>query len=644
MSRKRRGISRREPHEADVSRSAWRQALWAAIVCAVAGTYWSSLSGPFVFDDGFAIIGNASIRQWWRVRDVLSAPYGSPVSGRPIVNLSLAINYAFGGVDVLGYHLWNVALHGLCALLVFACVRRTFTLPSLRTSWGQSSVALGFATAMVWALHPLNSEVVNYVTQRTESMMALCFLLTMYASIRAFEAREIAPTHESKWKGIAVLSCALGMGCKESMVVAPLVVVLYDRTVLFTSWKDTFAARRGFYGALASCWIVLAGLNWSWAGELRGQAAGLTAGTADVSPWTYLLNQAVLIPHYLRLAVWPRGLVSYYGRPQPLSLGDVAPFAALMVALLAATVILLIKKPMLGFLAAWFFITLAPSSSVVPIATEVGAERRMYLPLMAIVLVAVLGVLRARSRLPIRRSGTMGAVVLVVVSMALAGATVARTHEYESEMTLARANVNRWPTTGAHDVLGAELMVAGQVEEGMKELRAAVPGAPRARLDLAGGLFAEAKYDDAIEQLNAFIAIWEFPPAQHPSWQAPVRGDVVTARTLLGRALVAKQRWPEATAQFRLGLSMDPSRSDLHGRLGGTLVAQGEFEEAADHYRTYLKDRPRDEVAHRMFGRALAGQGRLAEARVEFEQALQLAPDFDDARSDLRQLDQLGNH
>ena len=113
-----------------------------------------------------------------------------------------------------------------------------------------------------------------------------------------------------------------------------------------------------------------------------------------MTPWTYLLNQSVMIIRYLRLAIWPRGLVLDYGEPLPLTLAAAAPYAIAVVAWLGVTIGSLVRGSVAGFLGAWFFLTLAPTSSIIPISTEVGAERRMYLPLMAIVVLAVAGAAR----------------------------------------------------------------------------------------------------------------------------------------------------------------------------------------------------------------------------------------------------------
>jgi hypothetical protein len=161
----------------------------------------------------------------------------------------------------------------------------------------------------------------------------------------------------------------------RALVTAPVMVVVYDRVFTFDSLKKALRERWPLSAGLAATWIVLAAVNWSGS---RIHSADFGTG---VSVWTYLLNQSVMIVRYLRLALWPRSLVLAYGTPQPMSVAEALPYALVAIALLALTVFALWRRPMLGFLGAWFFITLAPTTSFVPIAAEVGAERRMYLAL-----------------------------------------------------------------------------------------------------------------------------------------------------------------------------------------------------------------------------------------------------------------------
>jgi protein O-mannosyl-transferase len=584
---------------------------WRAAIVLLAGAlaYAGSLSGPFVLDDFVSIVDNPQIREWSNLGTVLFPRRELPTAGRPFVNFSFAVNYALGGLDPRGYHLINVSFHLLSGLLVFGIVRRTLQLPSL-TRWftGNAPVNLGLAAALLWTLHPLNTEAVNYLTQRTELMMGFFYLLTLYASIRATESRPHV------WSPVAVASCFSGMACKESMVTAPLVVMLYD-IVFLGSPRETISKRWRLYAALCTSWILLAALAWSGP---RARSAGFSAG---VSPWTYLLNQTVMISRYLQLAVWPRSLVVNYGPPVPLTVGDVWPYALLVLTLLAIAAVAIARRPKWGYLAAWFFVTLAPTSSIVPIATEVGAERRMYLPLVALVVLAVVAASFLR-----RAQSMAGAVTLAVIALLCALGIGARNREYASPVLLARSTVERYPTSTAHHQLGVALLVAGERDAAISELRQAIPGAPRAHYTLGVELVTEGRTNDAIEQLQAFVRA------------EPNLVEAITARQLLGRALAQERRWSEAIAQEQQVLTMNPSeaqRLDTHALLAEALFGAERFQEAIAHCLEYLRARPQDGRVLTRLGISLIATGRLEEAIAAFRRAADAAPTDVDAQLNL---------
>jgi hypothetical protein len=286
------------------------------LIIAIALTYANSLANPFILDDQATVVQNPQIRDLSRVRDVLVPAPESPIAGRPLTSLSFALNFAAGGLDVRGYRSVNLALHLTCALLLMLLVRRTLELPRVGGRLRVRPADLACAAALLWGVHPLTSEVVNYISQRSESLMAAFFLLTLYAAVRAHEAGG------ARWTVIAVGAGVAGVAAKESMAVAPLVVALYDRVFLFESWRAALQRRRGLYAGLAATWVFAALLL---AAGPRAAVAGFSSG---VSPWTYLLNQAVMITHYLRLAVWPDALVVFYGWPAAVGIADVAPYLA----------------------------------------------------------------------------------------------------------------------------------------------------------------------------------------------------------------------------------------------------------------------------------------------------------------------------
>ena len=591
-----------------------------ALVCWAA--YWNGLSGPFVYDDELAVAGNRSIREWWRVPDVFQAEQDTPTAGRPVVNFSFALNYAFAGLAVRPYHAVNLLVHVLCALVVFGLGRRTLELPSVPERLRRKSTVVAFAVALIWAVHPLNSEVIAYVSQRTESLMALFYLLTLYTAVRALRSR--CPL---AWQAAAVACCALGMACKESMATAPLMMVLYDRTFLFGSFSAALRQRWRFYGAVGGTWLLLAALMWS---VPRGESAGFGSG---VDPWTYLLNQAVMISQYLRLAFWPRSLVSNYGWPLPLALQDVFVPALLIAAMLAIACVAMIRSPKLGFAGGWFFITLAPASSLVPIATEVGAERRMYLPLIGLIALAVMTAsswwdrVQATRREPPRPARADGALLgLAVVVAALIAGTIARNREYASFVELARTVVARWPTSVAHHILGSALVAEGSYEEAIVHLRAALAGSPLAYYDLGVALFNQAKFAEAIEPLETMIRIRESPPATHPYWQSPIRGDVARARLLIGRALAEQQRWTEAAGQFEQSLAMAPSETETRKLLAIVLFRARSYDLAIPHFEAYLQSRPTDVDALNTLAISYVAAGKGAAAAEMLRRAVEVDP------------------
>ncbi len=159
-----------------------------ALLLVVGGAiYANSVDGPFVFDDGVSIVTNGSIRTW--SSRLLAAGREVPTAGRPLVNLSMAVNYALGGLAVRGYHLWNIGCHLLCAIVLLMAARRALLHARVPDWLRQSAANVALVIALIWMVHPLNSEVVDYLTERSESMMALAFLITMYASDRALGSK-----------------------------------------------------------------------------------------------------------------------------------------------------------------------------------------------------------------------------------------------------------------------------------------------------------------------------------------------------------------------------------------------------------------------------------------------------------------------
>ena len=545
--------------------------VWMPVLLIFLGlaAYADGLTGPFIFDDYDAIIRNTHIRQLWPPRQVLSSPPLTSVSGRPVVSLTLALNYALGGLSVFGYHLLNVAIHISGGLVLFAVVRRTLQSPALRNVFFRSAPYLAATVTAIWLVHPLQTEAVTYVIQRTELMAGFFYLLTIYFAIRGWEAAE-----PGGWYAASAIACGLGMGCKEVMVSAPLMVFLYDGIFVSPSWRDALRRHGRLYAGLALAWLILFYL------VTKGSRSASAGWDLQISPRDYLLTQAGVIVHYLRLCFWPTPLViSYDDWPIAHRVVDVLPQAIVIVALLALTVVALWRRWPAGFLGAWFFLILAPSSSVVPIVTEVAAERRMYLPLAAVltVVVVVAGRLAFIWR-PVRILMT----VMVVLGVGLLGATtMARNRDYRSDESI-------WG-----------------------DLARKRPGIAFAHFEYANALAGTGKLDQAMA---------------HYEWALKLRPDYPEVHTNYGDVLADRGRIAEAIIHYREALRLDPTFPEAHNNFGTVLASQRHFDEAIEHFRQALKSRPGWAAALSNLGDTLIKTGRVEEGIGRLREAVASDP------------------
>ena len=583
--------------------AAW--ALAAALAAAVAAGDSRTLSVPLLFDDDTSVADNPTLRH---LAAALWPPAGATVSGRPVLNLSFAANYAVSGTDVWSYHVANLGIHILSALVLFGILRRTLA-PTL----GTRASGIGFAAALLWALHPLLTESVTYVVQRAESLMGLFYLLTLYAFIRGTAA--VGPSRHA-WYAACVASCLLGMGTKEVMVSAPLVVLLYDRTFVAGTFREALLRRRWIYCGLAATWLLLGLLVFSTHG--RGGSAGFGSG---VPWWSYAQVQLHAIVVYLWLSLWAYPLVFDYGSALVPNDVQTAVGALAVGSLVAATLWALVRRPALGFLGAFFFAILAPSSSVIPVSTEAMAEHRMYLALVPVVVLAVLGIQRVLGRAALA--------ACAVLAAAMSFATYQRNIAYRSEEGIWRDTVAKRPANArAQDNLGFVLSrIPGRSAEAMAHYEEAIrlkPDFVDPHYNLAYALLSvPGRLGDAISQYEEALRL---------------KPDLVKVRFNLARALqTIPGRSDEAIAQYEETLRQRPDYTEAHYNLGCLLqAAPGRSKEAISQFEATLRLDPDNAAAHFSLGSVLqADPGRLNEAVAHYEEAIRLKPDFAEAHINL---------
>ncbi len=594
----------------------------AVLMLATVAAYHDSFSGPFILDNDVCIVQNPSIRDLGAIGAVLSPPGGGgiTVSGRPVLNLSLAVNYALGDTQVRGYHVANLVIHILTGLLLFGIVRRTLLLPSMRERFGPVAAYLAGAIALLWMVHPLQTESVTYVIQRAESLMGLFYLLVLYCAIRASESRPVL------WSLVAVAACAMGMATKEVMATAPLIVLLYDRTFLAGSFFGALRKRWGLYAGLFACWGLLAYLVASVGG--RGGTAGF--GAEDVPDWrSYGLTQFNAIPHYLRLTFWPDALCLDYGHWVKTTLWEVLPGALVVAATAAATIWGLCRGRKWGFLGAWFLVILAPTSSIYPIHDTLF-EHRMYLSLAAIASMAVLGVFPLWRKLwpetdePSGESAVVSwaapCLALAVVAGALGYRTNLRNMDYQSSLAIWRDTVEHCPSNArAHCNLGFAFETQKDYDQAAAEYRRAIdldPQFVQAYNRLGTVLLARGDYDQSMEQFRQAIRFYP---------------QFAEAYCNLGVAMNGQRRYQEAVEQIQRAIRLKPQLFEAYDKLGAVLFnqavaseSQGKLEDAIEHYHQAIQANPRLLVAYRNLAMALDKVGRNQEAQDVRRRAAEL--------------------
>lgn len=586
--------------------------LAALLILAAAAVYFNSLACPFIFDDVQGIANNEYIRTLWPPWRPLQAPYRSTLSGRPILSLSFAINYAIGGSTVRGYHLTNVAIHAVAALLLFGVVRRTLRCGRLATRFGAASAPIAFAAALIWVVHPLQTQSVTYIIQRAESLMGMLYLATLYAFIRSLQS-----PRAGAWRAVSVACCFLGMGVKEVMVTAPLLVLFYDAVFAAGSFAAALRRNRPYYALLFASWIFLGALNASWP---RGSTAGLSV--RGIGVLSYALTQPGVLLHYVSLSLWPAGLCVDYGWKTVESLRDaIGPLVVIVVAL-GITLWACIRRPALGFVLASFFLILAPTSSVIPLQNP-AFDYRMYLPLAAL---TVCFVVIAASLTGIGRSRGDGAqrpwsaAPLLIVAFAAAAAlgwrTIVRNRDYASALSIWTDVLHKRPSNHRGYVgVGMHCAEQGDLDAALQHFARALelyPDSRHAHYFTALVLTRLNRVDEALPHVQKAI---ELEP------------DLYEDRNLCGVLLHAKGRHEDAAGQFAEALRLKPDSGAAHLGLARSQVRLRKFDDAATHYQRAIELGFQADVARVELGDLLI-QLRLYEnaARI-YQESLRLNPD-----------------
>ncbi len=457
---------------------AFRRALSVTVVLAlVALAYLVTVDALYVFDDHVDIVGNPTLRYFW-------PPDAVRFSRRPFTSATFVFSWWMGGGEAWAFRVFNVIVHAITALCLYAIGRRILRSERLNIDEPVAE-RLAALAAVLWAVHPLNTSAVTYVVHRYESLAGMFYVGAVLAYLRVRERRSIP------W--LAALLCALGGLSKETLVTLPIVIWILDAVV----FSD------GFFGALRLRWKAYVALIFALAPMMAvvsthsmAPSQGVQAGGGGLSRWAYLVSEPAVLSHYLRLVVWPSPLTNdYYDWPVGFQSAGLVTLA-----LLAFTGWGLIRRSLWSVPFAMFFVVLAPTSSLLPLQHELAAERRMYIPLVALALFGVVAVYRLASRLS-ARAPTVLSLVGGGAVVALLAATLARNQLYLSRVALYASDVAARPNNARARVwLASSWLEDGKIEEAVAEVLAAQtldPATPGLSIISTRTATAAGRYEEA---------------------------------------------------------------------------------------------------------------------------------------------------
>jgi protein O-mannosyl-transferase len=588
-------------------------------------TYAPHLDGDFLFDDVPTVKENQAIHKGDWEAAAFQKPH-SPISNRPLTCLTFVFSHGWHGLNPRGYHIFSLVVHLANVGLLFGIVRRTLRGPILERIFNPPMALFTAAgLALPWAVHPLSSEAVTYITQRSTLLMSFFMLLAVYCLLRGSRSTK----RRLGWDIGAIGACVCGMMCKEEFIGVPLLLILFERAYLHPDWsaiKERWGTYLGLVGTMLVVWICAV------SGPPNPTVGYQTVPAATAGEW--LMTEAHVLVHYLRLAALPYPLVGAYDWPIVRDLSEAVVPGTIVLVLLAATIYLWFTRPWWGWLGAMFFLLLAPTSSVLPIISEIAAERRMYLPVLIYTVPTVIGFTLLLDYLRRRYDPSLTtclavlfAVVVVPNGLAMYGAAQ-HAAVFRNEATF-WADVAKWnpcenKSFQAGLILSAYGKVVreqGKIPEALELFRRAIEcenPTIEARGNYAAALVDAGRIEEAQRRYRELL---DLDPTQENPALGDVRGNyawslLITYQNdrVAGKAPENDPRPAEAEAVVRTAIHLRPYKANYYNTLAIACFHQGDMAGAEQAFFETLKRDENHVHARENLIKILAAQGRTAEA------------------------------
>ncbi|MEM7474848.1 MAG: tetratricopeptide repeat protein [Planctomycetota bacterium] len=596
----------------------------ALIMVALWLVVWrGSLDGVFHFDDHRNIVNNEQIRQIWPLDDFLK-------SNRPIGLYSFALNYHFSGSSPSSYHLVNLGIHitnGLFAfaacLLAWQLYRRNWCADA-RPSLPYSMLIVAGLASTAWVVHPLTTQAVTNTVQRYESLASLGYLGAGVGMLVYLSGR--------RWLGCAIVlpMAWIGLMSKEIFATAPLAILLFDRLVTRSDWVAILKQRWLPYALSLSPFIWFFPSVFRWLNPVQvSTGSSMGFGLESISSWEYLRTQPEIIWHYLYLTIWPKQLCFDYVWTIQDKAWVYLSLGLLILAMLStagwmywrgAVQRVSFSAGLAGWLLLTFFLILAPTSSIIPIA-DLAFEHRMYLASLCIVSLIVLGAafatrkLLTNSQRPVVLQVGFACVAVTCIGL-LAWRTQLRNQDYRDGLRLWTTAVKASPENPrAWYNVGRELIARGNPQAALKPMINAVgysnSSVPKFDVGLASCLAYAGKHEDA-------ITLYKRALEKKPEYE----------EAMVGLADCTNQIGQQATAieLYEQVLESNPTSMQALNDLG-VIFLEREQADKAQLYFQQSAELGSHEALYNL-GWLELKNGQVEKSVLSFNEALTVAPDF----------------
>lgn len=526
----------------------------------------------------------------------------------PLSWMTLGADYELWGMDARGYHLTNLLLHALGAIVVYFLARRLLRM-AFRDTAGSTSQAIdagAFVSALLFAVHPLRVESVAWVTERRDVLSGVFFFGSTLLYVRSCDDSLALKRRREYWLAVALFVCALLS--KATSMTLPAVLALLSVYPLgrfggagSAGWRS--AGARRVYVELLPFALLAAGA------ALLSIVALHPPAQLDVAQ--KIAVSAYGLAFYLGKTLLPIRLSPLYSMPLRVDPGHARFVVGYTVVLALAAAMWWGRRRFPGIVAALlaFIAVTLPMLGIVQNGPQIAADRYTYHAAPALAIIAGGAVVILWSR-PVRQLASSATVAVIAVLSVLTWKQTAIWHDSLALWSRVLELDDDAPI--AHSAYATLMLSAGRIDEATAHSERAVslaPDYPEAHNNLGVALSRQGRYPDAVEQLQRALAL------------EPKNDE---AYNNLGVVTVLQGDVPHAIAYYRRSLELNPDNAGAEINLGNALVRLKQYAEAIPHYRQALIIRPDQSEAHLNWGVALAQQGALAEAVEHFRAALAL--------------------